>query len=164
MVSEEQRAKSLKSLAIIMAWMTTISYLTPNQNNRRHVEMHIESEIEDFEFQDPIMQNRFSLNAKKAISEDGLFVTIQSTDENNFGTINAMNLDDFVLVVNTLALLAGNEKNLQLYTRIIAPTVTILVSATKSEMSSPIAKRALQSAHTTALEIDAKIKDLKQKQ
>lgn len=163
-VDKKQKEQAIEGLMALTSFMTTMSYLVVNdQNQHFNITLNDEKAISNFEFVDIIMENRFKESALNAIQKDGIFVAMEKSNSEGFGTIDAISIDEFALLVSTLAILAGNKSELAYYGQTISPTVNILVAATKRNLKSKLEKQALSAAQTTALEITTQMSQLKDK-
>ena len=158
-----QKQKALLAIVPILAYASTLSALSEDESQSSQqviLELQTLKNLDDFEFSDVIMKNRFESDAKKASNEDGVYISIQKVTDESHGSIDALSFSELTALLSTLSILSSSLPHLKFYSQIVSPAINILVLALSQPMDSPYLKRALESALTTASEINVEMDKL----
>lgn len=161
---KKQKQNALSAMVPVLAYASTMSALSIDDEQSSQqiiIELQTLDNLDDFEFSDIIMKNRFVSDAKKASNEDGVYISIQKVLSENQGTIDAVSVSELVALVSTLALLSGTMPHLKFYSEVVSPTLTILATALSEPMDSTYKSRAFESALTASSEINIEMDKLR---
>lgn len=160
----KQKQNALSAIVPVLAYASTMSALSiddQGQSNQIIIELQSLDNLDDFEFSDVIMKNRFISDAKKAANEDGVYISIQKILAENKGTIDAISFTELISLVSTLAILSEGMPHLKFYSQVVSPVLSILITALSEPMDSTYKSRAFQSALTASSEINIEMDKLR---
>lgn len=161
---KKQKKNALTAMVPILAYASTMSALSIDEKQASQqiiIELQSLDNLNDFEFSDIIMKNRFENDAKKASNEDGVYISIQKVISENQGSIDAISLTELTALLSTLALLSGTMPHFKFYSEVVSPAINVLVTALSEPMDSTYKSRAFDSALTVSSEISIEMDKLR---